>query len=437
MNTTRLATKVISTFALGAQLLGAAACGDGSNINDADDIVRSVKPRALSVPPLLDSKQLYADSQSKFATAMHGQVRAMSGNLVYSPFSMTSALAMLYAGAKGTTATEMKSALSFQLDGAPLYSAFNWTDQELASRGKGAKSADGQAFRLNVVNDIWSQADYAFDPMYLDTLAENFGTGVHVQDFKRDPEGSRQTINGYVQKATESRIKDLIPEKIIDNQTRLVLTNAVYMNAHWKVPFEPKVTSDAPFTKLDAQKADVKMMHQETFFSASVGNGYSAVDLPYEDDNLSMLLVIPDEGTFGPFEAGFDAAKLQAVRTGMKVERVKLAMPRFEFPSTIPAAEIMKKLGMVAAFGTGADLSGISTSEPLKVQSILHKAFIKVQENGTEAAAATAVVIGVGATAPIENTLKISADRPFLFVIADKPTGTVLFMGRVLDPNAN
>jgi serpin B len=345
MNTTRLATKVVSTFALGAQLLGAAACGDGSNNSDTVETVRSVKQRALSVSPALDNKQLYADGQANFATAMHGQVRGLSGNLVYSPFSMTSALAMLYAGAKGTTATEMKSALRFQLDGAPLYSAFNWTDQELANRGKGAKSADGKAFRLSVVNDVWSQADYAFEPTYLDTLAENFGTGVHVQDFKNDPEGSRKNINAYVQNATESRIMNLIPEKEIKTYTRLVLTNAVYMNAHWKVPFEPEVTKQAPFTKLDAQKSNVKMMHQETYLSASVGSGYSAVELPYEDPNLSMLLVIPDEGTFGAFEAAFDAAKLQAVRTGMKVERVQLAMPRFEFPSTIPASDVMKKLG--------------------------------------------------------------------------------------------
>lgn len=437
MNTTRLATKVISTFALGAQLFGAAACGEADNNDDANNIVRSAKPRALTVTPLLDSKQLYADGQSKFATAMHGQVRALDGNLVYSPFSMTSALAMLYVGAKGNTATEMKSALSFQLDGAPLFSAFNWADQELASRGKGAKSADGKPFRLNVVNDVWSQTGFAFDPTYLDTLAEHFGTGVHVQNFKLDPEGSRETINDYVQKVTESRIKDLLPEKSIDTSTRLVLTNAVYMNAHWKVPFEPKATNDAPFTKLDAQKANVKMMHQETYFSALVGNGYSAVELPYEDDNLSMLLVIPDAGTFGAFEGNFDAAKLKAVRTGMKVERVELAMPRFEFPSTIPASDVMKKLGMVSAFGGGADLSGITTSEPLKVAEIFHKAFIKVQENGTEAAAATAVVIGPTSAAPIENRVKINADRPFMFVISDKPTGTVLFMGRVLDPNAN
>lgn len=318
-----------------------------------------------------------------------------------------------------------------------MYSAFNWTAQELASRGKGAKAADGKAFRLNVVNDVWSIENYAFVPTYLDTLAENFGTGVHVQDFKANAEGSRKNINDYVQKVTESRIKDLLPEGSIKPSTRLVLTNAVYMNAHWKVPFEPKATSDAPFTKLDAQKANVKMMHQETYFLASVGNGYSAVELPYDDDNLSMLLVIPDAGTFGTFEQNFDTAKLQSVRTGMKVERVQLAMPRFEFPSTIPAADVMKKLGMVTAFSDGADLSGITTSEPLKVADIFHKAFIKVQENGTEAAAATAVVIGPKAAAPVENRIQISADRPFLFVISDKPTGTVLFMGRVLDPNAN
>ncbi|MDH4268942.1 MAG: serpin family protein, partial [Dehalococcoidia bacterium] len=268
----------------------------------------------------------------------------------------------------------------------------------------------------------------------LDVLAENYGAGLRILDFITEAEKSRVIINDWVSDQTESRIEDLIPQGAIDALTRLVLTNAIYFNAAWEYPFDKKVTANGPFHLLDGAQVMVPMMKQTESFGYTDGEGYQAVELLYDGGELSMVILLPEAGQFAAFEEGLQAQGVSDIISGLQPTEVALTMPKFEFDSDFSLKDTLAAMGMPIAFSGGADFSGMTGNPELFISEVIHKAFVAVDEAGTEAAAATAVIMRL--TAVPESVVAVTIDRPFIFLIRDVETGAILFVGRVLNPGA-
>jgi len=400
----------------------------------AGEVLKSDKERITSPDVSTSEQASLVEGNSAFAFELYQELKEKEGNLFYSPYSISLALAMTYAGARGETAEQMAATLQFMLEQKRLHPAFNWLDAELATRGEGAAGKDGEGFRLNIVNAIWGQKDYEFLPDFLDVLAENYGAGLRILDFITEAEKSRVAINDWVSGQTEGRIKDLIPQGAIDEWTRLVLTNAIYFNAAWEHTFDEDMTADGPFYLLDGGQVTVPMMKQTESFGYTKGEGYQAVELLYDGGELSMVILLPEAGNFEAFEAGLQAQQVSDIISGLQPTEVALTMPRFEFDSEFSLKDTLADMGMPIAFSSGADFSGMTGNPELFISDVVHKAFVAVDEDGTEAAAATAVIMPTSA-AP-EPAVEVTIDRPFVFLIRDIETGAILFVGRVLNPRA-
>jgi serpin B len=400
----------------------------------AGEVLESDKERITSPDVSTSEQSLLVEGNSAFAFELYQALREEGGNLFYSPYSISLALAMTYAGASGETAQQMADTLQFLLKQERLHPAFNWLDAELASRGEGAAGKDGEGFRLNIVNAIWGQKDYEFLPAFLDVLAENYGAGLRILDFITETEKSRLAINDWVSDQTEGRIEDLIPQDEIDALTRLVLTNAIYFNAAWEQPFNGKITTDGPFYLLDGGQVTVPMMRQTESFSYTEGEGYQAVELLYDGGELSMVILLPEAGKFEAFEKTLNAQQVSDITSGLQLTEVALTMPQFKFDSEFSLKDTLAEMGMPIAFSSSADFSGMTGKRELSISDVMHKAFVAVDEDGTEAAAATAVDMTL--TAVPEPTMEVTIDHPFIFIIRDIETGAILFAGRVLNPGA-
>jgi serpin B len=399
------------------------------------EMVKSDKARDTS--PSGSGLSELVEGNSEFAFALYQQLKEQNdGNIFYSPYSLSLALAMAYAGAEGETADEMADALHFTLSDEALHEAFNYLAQELEKRGENiyATSDNDKRFQLNVVNDAWGQKNFEFLAGYLDTLAVNYGAGLRILDFINDAEGARKPINQYISDQTNGKIEDLIPEGAISELTRLVLTNAIYFNANWQFPFAEDATGSGLFTLLDGSQVDVDMMHQMHSFNYVQGDGYQAVELPYEEGQLSMLVLIPDEGRFEAFENSLDLSLVDDVIAGLYSQNLILSLPKFQFDSSFGLKQALAAMGMQQAFSDVADFSGITGGRDLFISDVIHKAYVSVNEAGTEAAAASAVIM-VASGMPSEP-LTLSINRPFIFLIRDIPTGSILFIGRVMNPAA-
>jgi len=402
----------------------------------AGEVLQSDKERLTSPDVSPDEQALLLEGNSAFAFNLYQQLKGEEGNLFYSPYSISLALAMTYAGARGETEEQMAEALNFLLDQGNLHSAFNWLSAELAGRGEGAQGKDGEGFRLNIVDAIWGQKDYEFLPAFLDVLAENYGARLRVMDFISEAEQCRLTINDWISKQTEGRIKNLIQPGVINELTRLVLTNAIYFNAAWEYPFNDKATADGSFYLLGGGHVTVPMMRQSESFGYSSGEGYQAIELPYDGDELSMVILLPDSGNFEGFEAGLQARQVEDTIGSLQPTEIALTMPRFEFKSEFSLKDALSAMGMQNAFCPyNADFSGMTGNPELFISDVVHTAFVAVDEADTEAAAATGAVIAPTA-APPEPTVEVTLDHPFIFLIRDIETGTILFVGRVLNPAA-
>jgi serpin B len=399
----------------------------------AAGVLKSDKPRITS-PSVGDADiAKLVEGNSAFAFDLYQNLRSREGNLFYSPYSLSLALAMAYAGAKGETEKEMAAALSLLLTQEKLHPAFNSLDLALATRGQGAKGKDEKGFRLRIVNDIWGQQNYSFLSQYLDVLAQNYGAGLRTLDFEKNPEQARKTINDWIFQQTEERIKDLIPEGAINELTRLVLTNAIYFNAAWQNQFKKENTSNADFHLLNGDKIIVPMMHQTESFGYLKGNGYQAIEMLYDGRELSMVILLPDQGQFDSFESSLSGRQVQSIIGQMGNKRLDLSMPKFEYDSSFSLKKALADLGMGIAFTGNADLSGIDGKKDLLIQDVVHKAFVSVDEAGTEAAAASAVIIGLTSMPP--EPTRVVIDRPFIYLIRDIQTGAILFVGRLMNPS--
>jgi len=400
----------------------------------AGEVLKSDKERITSPDVSTSEQALLVEGNSAFAFELYQALREEEGNLFYSPHSISVALAMTYAGARNQTAEQMADTLQFMLEQERLHPAFNWLDAELAKRGEGAEGKDSKGFRLNIVNAIWGQKDYSFLSTFLDVLAENYGAGLRILDFINETEKSRLAINEWVSDQTEGRIKDLIPQGAIDALTRLVLTNAIYFNAAWEHPFDEKMTADGPFYLLNGEQITVPMMRQTESFGYTEGDGYQAVELLYDGGELSMVILLPEAGQFQAFEERLQAQQVDAIISGLQATQVGVNMPKFEFDSEFSLKDTLAEMGMPIAFSSGADFSGMTGNRELFISDVIHKAFVSVDEAGTEAAAATAVIMP-GSAEP-EPPVEVTIDRPFIFLIHDINTGAILFVGRVMNPGA-
>lgn len=396
-------------------------------------VLMSDLPRETS--PAVSQSELaqLVQGNSDFAFDLYKYLKDEDGNLFFSPFSISMALAMTYAGARGESEAQMAQTLHYLLSQEDLHAAFNALDLALASRGEGAEGADGEGFRLNIVNAIWGQVDYDFLSSFLDLLAENYGAGLRVLDYMNNPEGSRQAINQWVSDQTEGRIKDLLPEGSITPMTRLVLTNAIYFNAAWNLPFEEEDTTDGVFHLADGTQVTVPMMNQTEYFRYAEENGLIAIELPYDREELSMVILTNEDGTFAGLENSLTREAVESVIGKLENTRIALAMPKFEFESKFGLKETLVNMGMVEPFDAyKADFSGMTGVKELYISDVIHKAFISVDEAGTEAAAATGVVVGVVSMPP--EPVNVTLDQPFVFMIRDVQTGAILFIGRVMNP---
>jgi serpin B len=412
-------------------LLAVAACASPVSASE----LKSDKPRETAPAASQSEVATQVDGNSALALNLYQVLKDAEGNLFYSPYSISEALAMTYGGARGETEKQMQAALQFKLAQDKLHPAFNSLDIELAKRGKGAQGADNAGFRLHVVNAIWGQQGFKFTQQYLDLLAQNYGAGLRVVDYVKDAEKSRQTINQWVSDQTENRIKDLLPEGSINQLTRLVLTNAIYFNAAWQSQFQKNATADGQFTLLNGSKVTVQMMKQMKSFAYAEGPNYQAVELPYDGNELSMVILLPVADQFKAFEAALNSQQVKGIVQSLKSNEVDLTMPKFKVESEFNLKKALSSLGMPVAFSeTEADFSGMDGQKDLHISDVVHKSYVTVDEKGTEAAAATGVVVGT--TAMPAKTYQVTLDHPFIFFIRDIQTGTILFTGRVANPAA-
>ncbi len=413
---------------LTVSLIGLPACSKSVSASE----LKSDKPRVTAPAVNLADMASLANGNSAFALDLYQALKSADGNFFYSPYSISEALAMTWGGARTDTEKQMADTLHFDLPQDRLHPAFNSLDLELAKRGEKAQGQDGEGFRLNVVNAIWGQKDFTFSQSYLDLLAQNYGAGLRLADFINASEPSRQTINQWVSDQTEGKIKDLIPKGAINDLTRMVLTNAIYFNAAWRSPFNKTATADGEFHTLTGNAVTVPFMKQSATFGYAEGENFQAVEIPYDGNELSMVILLPESEKFNAFESTLDSQRVNDIIGSIKYQTVVLTMPKFNFESSFGLKKTLSEMGMPVAFSPNADFSGIDGKKDLLIQDVVHKSFISVDEAGTEAAAATGVIVGTTGmpVSPAECTL----DHPFIFLIRDISTGTVLFVGRVSNP---
>lgn len=393
-------------------------------------LVKSSKDRITSPDIDKTDLEILSDGNNTFALDLYQALKDNEGNLFYSPYSISSALAMTYAGARGETEKQMAETLNFTLSQDKLHPAFNSVSLALASRGQETENQDKMGFIFKNVNAIWGQRDEKFLPNFLDVLAENYGAGMRILDFAREPEESRLTINNWVSEQTANKIQELLPAGSIDSSVFLVLTNAIYFKAKWFYQFDENKTSDGQFNLLNGGKVMVPMMHQTENFDYAEGDGYQAVELLYRNRQLSMVILLPEQGQFQKYENSLQYSQLKEIIDKLEYRQVILSMPKFDFDSEFNLKQTLAKMGMPIAFSGGADFSGIAEGGGF-IDGVYHNAFVAVDEKGTEAGAATAVTIAKAAPGgPVEFTM----DRPFIFLIRDIETNTILFIGRALNP---
>lgn len=388
---------------------------------------RAGQGKTTPVRKVSEQERNLAQSNNAFALELYGELRGQEGNLFLSPFSISTALAMTYAGARGNTEAQMAKTLRFPTDQKLLHPVFGEMVRRLNASGK------DRGYQLSVANALWGQKGYGFLKPFLDLLETSYGAGLNEVDFKAATECARKTINARVEKETRGKIKDLIQPGVLDALTRLVLTNAIYFKGDWKFPFKEKRTKSEPFTLPGGRKINVPMMNQMKAFKYMVGDGFKVLEMPYVGGDLAMTIFLPDKADgLADFEKTLTSENLEAWLATLCTWDVVVALPKFKMTSQFRLDKALMSLGMTDAFRFPiADFSGMNGRKDLYIGAVIHKAFVDVNEKGTEAAAATAVVMKCGA---VMRPPVFRADHPFLFLIRDVNSGGILFIGRVMNP---
>ncbi|MBL8795714.1 MAG: sigma-70 family RNA polymerase sigma factor [Planctomycetia bacterium] len=376
----------------------------------------------------VDPAQVKADKaavvqgNTAFALDLYGKLRTQEGNLFLSPYSISTALAMTSAGARENTLTQMEKTLRFPVEQDRLHPAFGLLQGE---------TKPGKGYQLSVANALWCQVNFPIRDEFLKTNEEHYGGKPVGVDFAKSTEEARRTINGWVEQRTQDKIKELIKPGILDNRTRVVLTNAIYFKGDWASPFKKDATRDAPFLSA-GNKVNVPLMVQSGEFPTLHAADFDALELPYAGKELSMVIFLPKKvDGLADFEKSLTAEKLQGWLGKLRSEQLLVSLPRFQVTVDLRLDETLKGLGMSDAFLPGAaNFAGVNgKASDLYIAAVVHKAFVEVNEEGTEAAAATAVVERSRGLPP-----QFRADHPFFFLIRDQRTGSILFMGRLVEP---
>ncbi|MEX2215030.1 MAG: serpin family protein [Phycisphaeraceae bacterium] len=383
-------------------------------------------------PPSKAAKEIAA-SNNTFAANLYNLLtdEKKGKNVFFSPYSISTAVAMTHAGANGKTAAEMQTVLQLKGDARQILEGYSGLTGYLNAAAKTGN------FQLSVANAFYGQRGYGFQKAYITTLQNHFSANLFDVDFAGATDQSRQRINNWVEQQTNKKITDLMPPDSIDANTRLVLVNAIYFKGDWASPFNKNSTRDQDFHLGEGKAIKAPLMYQESRFRHMATDAFDALSLPYKGGALSMVILLPKEND--------GLAELEKKLTGdtlsqwldeldkARAQTVRAFIPKFKTESTFSLNQSLAKLGMPTAFTQGADFSGINGRTDLFIQSAIHKAYVDVNESGTEAAAATGISVGV-LSAPASEPTVFKADHPFLFVIRDNATGAVLFMGRVMNP---
>jgi serpin B len=368
-----------------------------------------------------------------FALRFYADFAGGSDNLIFSPYSISSALSMTYGGARGETAAQLAAALGAGTTPADWHAGRNDLDTWLA-RPQGDPESDITPLTIDPTNALFGQDGFAFEQAYLELLARDYGAGIKALDFAADPEAARMAINQWVAVQTRDRILKLLGPGTISAATRFALVNAIYFKGSWVTPFEKEATTDTGFHLLDGTTVRVPTMHGSLEGSYATGAGWQAFDVPYS--GARMTIILPDAGRFADVERSIDPAFLAALDENPAFDRINLALPRWSTTTALDLVERLKQLGVTDLFdGAKADLTGIADAR-LYVGAVIHQATITVDENGTEAAAATAVVGDTSGGGP-DDEVSVTVDRPFIYLIRDNGSNEILFAGRVLDPSSH
>ena len=397
----------------------------------------AVRPEGEAPPPQdaapADQVQV-AEGCNRFAFDLYARLKGAEGNLFLSPYSISTALTMTYAGARGETADQMAKVLCLPASGEAVHGAYGALQSDLNAAGAGG------AFELVVANRLWGQKGFAFLPDFLALLEARYGAGLEPLDFAAATEAARQTINAWIEKQTRDKIKDLLKPGILDAMTRLVLTNAIYFKGKWAEEFDKKATQEEDFFLTPEKKVAAPLMHQTKHFGYFDGGEMHALELAYQGDRLSMVVLLPKRNVppgakddLAALEASLSADKVAGWLGQLRRREVRVTLPRFKTTAEFGLKGTLVAMGMADAFNpNAADFSGMTGTKDLFISAVVHKAFVDVNEEGTEAAAATGVVMA-GKSAPAPAPV-FRADHPFLFLIRDTKTGAILFLGRILDP---
>lgn len=372
------------------------------------------------------------EGNNMFAFELYSELlKENHGNIFISPWSIETALAMAYEGARGETAKEMRNVLHLPEDNNTRWDDFRTIQMQI--------NDPNNKYQLNTANAFWGQDNYPFKDEYLIILENYYLSEANYVNFYKDPEGSRVIINDWVEERTNEKIKDLIPPNVIDSTTMLVLTNAIYFKANWTYQFDTKSTTDEPFALADGGHVNVPMMRiaDDTIkWNYTETDDYQALEFPYEGNDLSMMVILPKDNDMSGLQSSLDAQMFTQIRSDLSPTNVHLYLPRFKIEAKyfLKEENYLPNMGMVKAFA-GADFSGITDKEAIFISNVIHQSFMEVNEEGTEAAAATAVIFKNGSASepPVEV---FRADHPFIFVIKQKDSGNILFLGKVEDPRS-
>jgi serine protease inhibitor len=369
------------------------------------------------------------DGNNAFAVALYHQLSHQAGDLFFSPESISTALAMAYAGAGGSTASEMAKVLHFTVPPGQLHPAMGALLRDL--------NASHDDYQLNVANALWGQQGSAFVDQFLNLLTTDYGAGLQQVDFKGAPEAARSTINQWVEQKTQDKIKDLLAPGSVRPDTRLVLTNAIYFKGSWETQFDKAQTKNEDFYVSQTKSTTTPLMHREGSFGYYDGGTFQVLEIPYKSKALSLIVFLPRERSGLPgLESSMSASNMQQWLSHLApVPKVIVTIPRFKSTQEFELSNALRALGMPQAFGSGADFSGMTGKRDFAISAVIHKAFVDVNEEGTEAAAATAVTMrALAMRAPGAPPPVFRADHPFVFLIRDNGSRSILFMGRMTDP---
>ena len=370
-----------------------------------------------------------AQANTAFALDLYAGIRASAGNVFFSPYSVSTCLAMTYAGARGETESQMARVLHFSGPAAQTQAAFG--ELQRAITHNAAKAG----LQLRSANGLWAQAGHPFRPEFLSTTRKDYQARLEQADFKTEGEAARQSINQWVAKQTEDKIRDLLPGGSVNAMTRMVLANAVYFKGLWAKPYEKDQTATLPFFLTGGGQAPAPLMHHVDEVPYFEDDLFQAVDLPYQGGQFALTVLLPrDKNGCSRLESQITPDLIHRSVAQMRKQRVEIFLPRFKLEYQTELKAALTRLGMPDAFSPSSDFSGMDGTHGLYISGVFHKAWVEVNEAGTEAAAATGVVMAMRAARPIAHPPVFRADHPFVFFIREVPSGSILFLGRLANP---